>query len=206
MLFIETTKTRRYELKERARRQEETRRRITEATVALHEELGPAATPIAEIARRAGVQRLTVYKHFPDEPSLLAACSAHWNASHPRPDPEGWRSTEEPHARTRTALRELYAYYSANERMLGHVVRDAQAMPALRDVVERRVGPWLAHAADVLMSPWKARGKRRDRLAAQLDLVLGFQGWQLLTRRTGGDSPGAADLAAELVRSAATQP
>ncbi|MCY7302061.1 MAG: TetR/AcrR family transcriptional regulator, partial [Thermoleophilia bacterium] len=40
--------------------------------------VGPAATQISEIARRAGVQRVTVYNHFPDEASLFAACSAHW--------------------------------------------------------------------------------------------------------------------------------
>src|SRR4051794_23920971 len=35
-------KKRTYELRERAKKQEETRRRIVEATVALHEEVGPA--------------------------------------------------------------------------------------------------------------------------------------------------------------------
>jgi AcrR family transcriptional regulator len=203
-VFIEMTKTRRYELKERARRQEETRRRITEATVDLHEEVGPAATSIAEVARRAGVQRLTVYKHFPDEPSLLAACSAHWNASHPPPDADGWREIADPLERTRTALRELYAYYSANERMLGHVTRDARAMPALHDQVERDMSPYLSSIADLVTSPWKLRGKRRGRLAAQLDLILRFEGWQLLSGRADGDVGKAADLAADLVRAAAT--
>ena len=197
------TETRKYQLKERARRQEETRRRITEATVELHEEVGPAATAISEIARRAGVQRLTVYKHFPDDASLFAACSAHWNASHPRPDLEEWAEIDDPFERARTALRELYAFYAANERMLGHVNRDAEALPVLRDLLDRGVGPYDAAAADLLARPWKLRGKRRDRLAAQLDLVLGFEGWQLLARRTGGDPRKAADLAADLVRSAA---
>jgi AcrR family transcriptional regulator len=197
------TETRRYQLKERARRQDETRRRITEATVELHEEVGPAATAISEIARRAGVQRLTVYKHFPDEPSLLAACSAHWGESHPLPEADGWGEIEDPHERARTALRELYAYYSANARMLGHVVRDAQAMPALHDVVERDIVPYLDSVAELLAKAWRLRGRRRARLAAQLELVLRFEGWQLLGRRTGGDASKAADLAAELVRSAA---
>jgi AcrR family transcriptional regulator len=203
MPFSEMTKTRRYQLKERARRQEETRRRITEATVALHEEVGPAATSIAEIARRAGVQRLTVYKHFPDEASLFAACSAHWRASHPTPDPYAWRAIEDPRARTRTALRELYAYYEANERMLDHLTRDARAMPALHDQVEREIGPFLAAVAELLAGAWKLRGRRRDRLGAQLDLVLRFEGWQLLSRRTGGNIGKAAELGVDLVRSAA---
>lgn len=195
--------TRRYRLKERARRQEETRRRITEATVALHEEVGPAATSIAEIARRAGVQRVTVYKHFPDEPSLFAACSAHWSAAHPMPDSGAWREIADPYERARTALRELYAYYSDNARTLGHVTRDARSIPALHDVVERDMGPNLATVAEVLAAAWILRGKRRDTVAAQLDLVLRFDGWQLLSERAGGDVRRAADLAADLVRSAA---
>ena len=40
---------RKYELKKRAERQDETRQRIVEATVALHEELGPAQTSISAI-------------------------------------------------------------------------------------------------------------------------------------------------------------
>ena len=195
--------TRKYELKERARRQEETRRRITEATVGLHEEVGPAATAISEIARRAGVQRVTVYKHFPDEASLIAACSAHWNAAHPPPAMEAWREIEGPGRRARAALRELYAYYAENERMLGHVTRDARAMPVVRDQVESDMGPFFAAAGELLAGGWKLRGRRRDRLEAQLGLVLRFEGWQLLTGRTGGDSRKAADLAADLVESAA---
>ena len=71
---------RKYELKQRAERVEETRRRIVEATSGLHLERGPAAASIAEIARRAGVQRRTVYNHFPDDSTLFEACSAHWRA------------------------------------------------------------------------------------------------------------------------------
>ena len=77
---------RNYELRARAGRQQATRRRIVEATVALHREVGPARTTVAEIARRAGVQRLTVYNHFPDDAQLFAACQAHFLAQHPPPD------------------------------------------------------------------------------------------------------------------------
>jgi AcrR family transcriptional regulator len=81
---------RRYELKERAVAQAETRRRIVDATVALHREVGPARTTVAEIARRAGVGRVTVYNHFPDDVALLGACSAQWVSEHPPPDPRAW--------------------------------------------------------------------------------------------------------------------
>ena len=69
---------RRYELKERARRQAETKQRIVEAAVALHTSVGPARTTISAIAERAGVERHTVYAHFPDERTLFRACSTHW--------------------------------------------------------------------------------------------------------------------------------
>src|SRR6476469_3748045 len=95
---------RKYELKARAEAQEETRRRITEATVGLHLEVGPAQTTISEIAKRAGVQRLTVYNNFPDEASLLGACSAHYTAQHPPPDPATWMAIPDPGDRTRSAL------------------------------------------------------------------------------------------------------
>ena len=99
---------RKYELKKRAERLAETRRRITEATVELHRTVGPAATQVNEVARRAGVQRMTVYNHFPDETSLFSACSAHWRALHPAPDLAAWRAVEEPGARLRLGLGELY--------------------------------------------------------------------------------------------------
>src|SRR3954467_13213648 len=94
---------RRYELKERARRQEETRQRIVDATVALHREVGPARTTIAEVARRAGVGRVTVYNHFPDDVSLLAACSDQFATENPPPDPIEWKSVKDPEARLKSA-------------------------------------------------------------------------------------------------------
>ena len=98
------TEKRKYEQRKRAEQLEETRRRITEATVELHRTVGPAATQISEIARRAGVQRVTVYNHFPDEVSLLSACSEHWRALHPVPDPGAWLALEDAGERLRAGL------------------------------------------------------------------------------------------------------
>src|SRR6266851_6093020 len=103
--------TRKYELKQRAQSQAETRQRIVEATVELHDSLGPARTTISAIAERAGVQRLTVYRHFPDDRSLFRACSGHWAARNPKPDPSSWAAVDDPEARLRLALAEIYAFF-----------------------------------------------------------------------------------------------
>src|ERR1700741_1397047 len=106
-----------YRMKKRAELEEQTRLRITESAVALHEELGPARASISAIAERAGVRRSTVYRHFPDEEALFAACSAHWGAANPPPDPQPWTAIEDPAERTETALSELYAFYGRTEGM-----------------------------------------------------------------------------------------
>src|SRR5215210_1561542 len=112
---------RRYELKQRAERQEATRRRITETTIELHRTVGPAETHISEIARRAGVQRMTVYNHFPDQAALLSACSAHWRERHPAPDLATWRAVADPAERVRRVLRELYAWFRETEPMTANI-------------------------------------------------------------------------------------
>ena len=138
--------TRKYELKKRAERQAGTRRRIVEATVGLHTSIGPSQTSIAAIAERAGVQRHTVYAHFPDERSLFTACSSHWAAANPFPDPAPWAHIAEPERRLRTALDEIYRWYEKVEPHLLLFTRDATLVPAYAFVTEQR-------AADPRPSP-----------------------------------------------------
>jgi AcrR family transcriptional regulator len=194
---------RKYELKERARRQEQTRRRITEATVGLHESVGPAHTQISEIARLAGVERLTVYKHFPDQSSLFEACSAHWQAGHPPPDPEPWGAISDPRLRTRTALEAVYAYFGENEPMLANIIRDAESIPVLRQALEAGSLGYLAGIRDLIVAGWRARGRRRERLGTVAELALGFHTWRFLARRRQLSNAEAADLMVSLVVSAA---
>src|ERR671929_1986201 len=115
--------TRTYQQTRRAQHQAETRRRIVEAMVALHQEVGPARTTISAIAERAGVERLTVYRHFPDERSMFEACTAHYATVVPQPDPARWESIEAPAERLRAALLEFYDYYRRAEQMLTHATR-----------------------------------------------------------------------------------
>jgi AcrR family transcriptional regulator len=134
---------RKYELKARAERQAETRRRITEATVALHEEVGPARTTVAEVARRAGVTRLTVYNNFPEERELLASCQGHWLELHPLP-------TFDPSKGAEAVLRSLYAWYRETARMAENVRRDRRAVPALDALMADTADAQLAALGEAL--------------------------------------------------------
>jgi AcrR family transcriptional regulator len=193
---------RRYELKKRAEKLDQTRRRILDATVELHRTLGPGATRITEIARRAGVQRVTVYDHFPDEAALLAACSAHWQALHPAPDPAPWRALSDRGARLRLALGDLYAWYRETEPMTANVLRDAETIPALRAIVDGGLARYLAEVRTLLAEPFRARGTRRDRIDAAISAAVDFHLWRALA--PPGDTQ-AAELAAGLVELAANR-
>ena len=169
---------RKYQLKARAEGQADTRRRIVEAAVGLHTTVGPAATSISAIAESAGVQRNTVYAHFPDEPTLFGACSAHWASANPFPDPSPWFSKRDPELRLGAALSAVYAWYERVEAALALFARDAEAVPAnVRDAREAQ----LARLADGL-----ARGlPRRKAVRAAVGHALAFETWRSLVRREG---------------------
>lgn len=185
--------TRPYEKRRRADAEQETRRRITEATVELHRTVGPARTTVSAIALRAGVQRATVYRHFPEDADLFAACGAHWVALHPYPPPDAWLAIADPRERTKTALGELYAYYRSVEPMLANVRRDAQLLPALREAMAG-AGQYLAAVEEILLAGWD--GDKTARCAA-LALALDFATWQTLTRRLPNSD--AAGLMTQMV-------
>lgn len=189
---------RRYELKVRAERQEDTRRRIVAATVALHQELGPARTTVAEIARRAGVQRLTVYNHFPEEAELFAACQRHFLARHPLPDFAAALRVDDPRARVLTALRAHYRSYREREPMTAQVLRDRGSLPALDSLLERTMDAHQRRLADALATGLGASGEQAPRARAVVALALDFWTWHRLTRE-GLDDATAADLMTDLV-------
>lgn len=205
MFYEMSADRRRYELKERARRQLQTRRRIVDATVALHAEVGPARTTVAEIARRAGVSRLTVYNHFPDDLSLLGACSAQFIASSPPPDPRPWAAISDPDARLRQALGERFLWFRANEAMLGNVGRDAALIPELAQVLAGDdAAAYERSMRESLLAGRRLRGVRRQRVAAALGLALSFTTWQHLVRREQlDDDTTVVDILTRAVASAA---
>jgi AcrR family transcriptional regulator len=197
-----TVETRKYEKKRRAELEAETRRRITESAVELHGTVGPSRTSISAVAERAGVRRSTVYRHFPDEAALFAACSSHWARANPLPDLDTWRSVEDPSERLRTALDEIYAYYRRTEAMLINLHRDERTMP----IVERQFSPfhaYLSGARDVLLRGWAARGRRRNEVRAAIGHALAFSTWRSLTREQELDDTQAAALMGSFVAAAA---
>ena len=197
------TKRGKYELKRRAERQQETRRRIIETAVELHRTYGPAQTTITDIARRAGVERKTVYNHFPDELALFKACSAHNRSLNPPPDPEGWTQIGDPEVRLRKALAEVYGYFRRNEQMIANATRDAQANANVRKVFEARI-EHQERMRDALAAGWEqGEDPGRHRLVyGALWVALEFQTWRALVRQEGFEDEEVIELILGMVRCA----
>jgi AcrR family transcriptional regulator len=190
-----SSEKRRYELKARAEAQRETRERIVRATMALHEEVGPAQTTIAEIARRAGVQRLTVYNHFPDEAELFGACQAHWLSLHPPPDVDAAFARTDPVERVATVLGAFYAWYRETAAMAEKIQRDRDAVPALDTVMQQTGDAALADLAAGLAAGFGGADDGRTR-RPMIRLALDLWTWRRLTLEGLDDGEAAAVMAA----------
>lgn len=188
-----TSPKRRYRKRRRAELEDETRRRITEAAVELHGSVGPARTTISAVAERAGVQRATLYRHFPDEEALFDACSSHWAAQHPLPDLADWAAVADPDERLRVALSALYAWYERGQDMLEKTTRDAASVPAMRSAVGR-MGAWFAEALATILQGRRERGARRRRVEAATGHAISFATWRSLVRDQGLSNSEAVDL------------
>jgi len=184
---------RKYELKKRAESQQETRRRIVEAAIELHRTQGPARTTLSEVARLAGVQRHTLYRHFPDERALGVACSGTYAEANPPPDPEPWLRVRDPQERLRVGLAELYAFFARNEEMLGNVLRDLEVDPITRELFQLRF------AAIERIQAILADGIRGRRRLAALELALDFHTWRRLVRLSGLTQREAVELMVQAV-------
>jgi len=189
---------RKYRLRERANQQQQTRERIVEAAVALHEELGPAATTISALAEKAGVQRLTVYRHFADDRALFQACSSKWLGRNPPPDAAEIELTAAAE-RTRALLGALYAYYARTQGMWTSLYRDLGTVEAL-DAPMAEFDAYLASLQKDLLKAWAPRKSKR--LAATITHALQFATWQsLAAQRLGREA--IADLVCTWIGAAA---
>jgi AcrR family transcriptional regulator len=195
---------RKYRKRRRAELEDETRLRITEAAVELHGSVGPARTTISAVAERAGVQRATLYRHFPDEEALFDACSSHWAAQNPLPDLAEWAAIANPEERLRTALSALYAWYEKGQGMLEKTTRDAGLVPAMQPAVER-MGRWFSEAVATIVDRRPERGAQRRGVEAAVGHAVSFATWRSLVRDQGLSNPEAVDLMRGLTALAAAK-
>ena len=196
---------RKYELRARAERQGETRRRIAAATAELHEDVGPARTTVAEIARRAGVQRLTVYKNFPHEYELFAACQRHFLAENPPPDPSAALAIADPRERLEAVLRDLYRWYRRTERTSANVRRDREIVPALDSLMADTTDARAAELAGALAAGFAEDRRPPREVGAAVALALDFWTWRRLAKE-GLRDDAAARLMTKAVQTAVREP
>lgn len=182
-----------YTLKRRAESQAKTRQRIVDAAIDLHATIGPAHTTISMIAERAGVQRHTLYSHFPDERSMLMACSGHSLERDPLPDAASWPAIVDSAERLQTGLREIYDWYERNAELVACVLRDAEHNALVREISALRYGPGIAHWREVLGQKLNARGR------AMLAVALSFHTWRTLTRDAGMKQAAAVNAMTQAV-------
>jgi AcrR family transcriptional regulator len=186
---------RKYKLKKRAEQVADTHQRIIEAAIDLHGTVGPSRTTLSAVAERAGVERRTLYRHFPNEADLFAACSTHYFAANPWPDLSNWRAIRDPQERLELALDELYAYYERTEPMLSRVLRDAELVEFARDAVAP-LYTYLEEGAGILTVGRPARGRRRQLLRGALRHALAFSTWRSLSANGVGRSDAVKLLSA----------
>lgn len=182
-------------MKRRAQQQAETRQRIVEAAVDLHSSVGPAATTFSMLAERAGVQRHTLYAHFPDERSLMLACSSLTMERDPLPEAEPWRAVANRYDRLRAGLAAIYDWYERNAALAGCVLRDAEHHTLTGEIVQMRFGPYMADYQEVLGAGLDKKQR------AVLHLALSFFTWRSLVRDGGLKTPRAADVMVRAIES-----
>jgi AcrR family transcriptional regulator len=191
---------RKYEMKRRAERVQETRRRITEAAVELHQTVGPARTTVSAIAEKAGVQRHTYYAHFPELRDLYAACTGHYAAEHPPPDHSSWAEVADHEERLRRALSEVYVYYGRHEEIFANVLRDAEVDALCAEFTHPVFQNWKRTWSNAVAEGWDTEGERGEALLAAIGFALDFQTWRTLVRQQGLDQEKAVELMVGMVR------
>jgi AcrR family transcriptional regulator len=197
-------RTRPYRMRRRQATVDATRDRIAQAAFELHREVGPAHATISAIAELAGVQRHTVYRHFPDLVELIRACTIHGMEVTNLPDPEPWQAIANPSDRLSAALDALYPYYRANEQLIANILRDLPVMPELA----AGSVPYQDHLGRIwgtVLEPWaETSGPRGDRVRALVSLALEFGTWQALTRRGGLTDDDAVETMLRAIEGAAS--
>ncbi|MER9417068.1 TetR/AcrR family transcriptional regulator [Mesorhizobium sp. M0306] len=200
MSSLKEGQRRSYRLQRRAIKQAETHLALARAAFDLHCSVGPSRTTVSAIAEKAGVQRLTVYRHFPDEEAVFNACSAYSFGQDPPPNPEAWRSIVEPEVRLRTALFQLYSYYRRKRQLLANLYRDAE-MPVVAAALARRREVLAKGVAILSQGYLDPDGGTARLLVAAIGHALDFTTWLSLVENQGLSDEEAVETMLVLVRS-----
>jgi AcrR family transcriptional regulator len=189
---------RKYDMSKRAAAVEDTKRRIVEATMSLHDEQGISATSWDQIAERAGVGVGTVYRHFPSYDELLPACGAPTLARLAPPDPahapelfDGAAATDE---RLRRLVDEVFGIYERGAIVVETIRRERDVHPNVaeaEDVIESSIDSLVREA----LRPLEPSAARRRTVRALVDV----RTWSALEH--AGHSPRSArEAVTELLR------
>lgn len=190
-------------MRRRAEHRDATRQRIVEATVALHEERGLTRTTISDVAARAGVERATVYRHFPDDRSLITACTSRYLARHPLPDPTPWQDMADPVSRLRTGLTQVYAYHRCTERMMSKTLPEVPEHPVALEVLAPTLAHW-QRIQDILAADWVTGTGNSRLVTAAIGHAVAFSTWRSLVREQGLDEVDAVEMMVTLVNCLST--
>jgi len=195
---IRTMPKRKYQLKRRAERQDATRQRILDATVALQESVGVVGTTISSVAEQAGVERLTIYRHFSDETALLTAATAYYLEANPPPNPEPWKGIADPEVRLQVGLTAAYVYHQQTEGMIGHLIQGLPFKPVICNVLEEYSTHWV-NVQQVLSEGWNS--PNLELITVAIGHTVSFKTWHSLVRDLGLGNTEAVELMVGMVRS-----
>ena len=185
---------RKYDLRLRLAAAEEARRRIVEATAALHAQHGAVGTSHAMIAQEAGVSLPTVYKYFPTRDDLIPACTGLVASRAPLALDErlfdGLRQVPERVRALALALFRLHEYFAP---WLRWTEADAASIPALREYLEAGRKARL----ELVRLALRPEGHRSppEPLVLMADVLLDYPSWRALAAETKNSERAAAIVA-----------
>jgi AcrR family transcriptional regulator len=191
-----------YRQRARAASTAATRDRIVDSALELHSTVGPARTTISAIAERAGVERLTVYRHFPTDDALLDAVVAEADSRRPIPTPGRDIASPDPVLRLVAALEAMHGYYRGAGPLLANRLRDASIQPG----TDARLGPFRSRLDDLVttVAPgWTTEPARDAVVRVAIRHALAFETWRSLVDDGGLGAEEAIDVLVGLVEAAA---
>ena len=159
---------------------------------------------MSAVAEHAGVRRSTLYRHFPDEEALFDACSSHWRAANPPPDPGAWAAIADPAER-------LARRWPSSTRSTAASRGCTRACSATNrssrpSAPTRRLPPLPGGHPDILIAGRGLRGRAARRMRAAIGHAVAFPTWRSLAREQELADEDAVELMCALVEGSAAAP